>query len=1455
MQIAGQLDTERLEQVVNRVISGNDALRTNYVLTTEHFFPLQCISEHKTSQIIHVDLTHIAGPEAQEATVKKHLSERQREISYLENGGLVKVFLFKFSPLLHNLGVIIPAMSSDAHTIVRVMQQVGKEYIGTGDVQEEDIMQYPQFSRWQESLIAAPETGAVEFWNKHHFRNYESSGSYLPVSTTKGVSAYEPATITHRMDSRTVSVIIKLAEELECQPSAVMLAAMFSLNYRRSLSAGLIGYVLSQRSYEELESTLGLVSKTAPLGVDNFEDLTFRDLVIKLNGLSEDAAIWQDYLSSEEYSPSINGKACAYSFGFEFMQIGERLLSDEHILFSLEDIFCITDRFMLKLSVVDAGDEWVLNFTFDSHEYSIADVQSYQQQFLNLVANAVQYDTAMVDRISTLQDDGRQMLAKFYHSLPEASYSTINALFGKQVQLNPEGVAIVANNRQITYRELDEQANIIAANLRKLGVGPDVIVGILAERCVEMMIGMMGIIKAGGVYLPVDASYPPERVSYMLKDSGVKTLIVFEEPLSENIYSFRQVPVKELLMEQETGAVYEDPNTPSDLAYIIYTSGSSGRPKGVMVGHRNLHSLVNSLNKAIYQSFNERLNIGLMASFSFDGSIKQIFASLLLGHTLYLIPNEIKTGGNAMIRYFLDNKLHVTDVTPMHFDILLSEDVTLNEIGVRCFISGGQQLSRRTVEAMWKRFGDEIIITNVYGPTECCVDATSFTVTKEVPLTAPVIPIGKPLDNTVIYILDALQHPVPEGIVGEIYIGGHGVSRGYLGQPELTAERFVHLPFSNERLYKTGDLGKWDTSGRIEFVGRNDNQVKIRGYRLELDEVKEVILRIDKIKDCAVAIKKDKEGNDTLVAYLVFSELMNLTELYRQLVAYLPAYMLPAHFVRLFKIPMNVNGKVDRNALPHPDGISMKADATYEAPRNVIEASLSVIWEDILGKKGIGIHDNFYEIGGDSIKAVQMSARLYRIGYQVDVRELFQNPSIAKLAPKVTEMEKISDQSLITGPVRMSPIQQHYFSKEDIDMHHFNQSVSFNSKEKLNEEDIKTVFFKIVEHHDMLRAIFKAEGNTIVQEIQDMPSSIDLEVFELAGLPQEEQLAFFEENSWRIQGSITLDKGLPIKLGLFRMGDEDRLLVVIHHLVTDGFSWRIIFEDIGILFNQLKDGQALHLPLKTDSYKAWTDKLYEYGNSSAFIGQSAFWKQLCAQSVPVIPKDQPEDTCDRDNTKFLVAELDKALTTDLITKVNKAYNTEIIEILLAAYGMAVKECHGLSGLGLYLDSHGRDEDKTGLNTSRTIGWFKPIFPFILKPSQSEDIAEIIAAVNNDLRAVPDNGFGYSIYKFMTEPHHKEGFAANLAPNTMFNYLGQFDNDVRNLSFTVENMQRNAISNRRKQRFDLFVCGMLVHSKLSVGFEYNDKQYSEALMSKLVDSFSRNLKLLISHCTSKSENII
>jgi natural product biosynthesis luciferase-like monooxygenase protein/amino acid adenylation domain-containing protein/non-ribosomal peptide synthase protein (TIGR01720 family) len=759
---------------------------------------------------------------------------------------------------------------------------------------------------------------------------------------------------------------------------------------------------------------------------------------------------------------------------------------------------------------------------------------------------------------------------------------------------------------------------------------------------------------------------------------------------------------------------------------------------------------------------------------------------------------------------------------------------------------GGERLPLSLVKDLYSKL-PEVEIYNMYGPTETTIWSTCSKVERD----SEKILIGKPIVNTKIYILNDRMKLLPLGLPGEIHIGGKGVAKKYINRPELSQERFIdHSIISGERLYKTGDYGRWLPDGNLEYIERKDDQVKIRGYRIELGEI-ENALSSDKLIEAAIVVARERaSGDKELVAYIVSEKQFTASELRIGLSELLPVYMIPAHFIQLEALPLTPNGKIDKKALPDPEGLSISSGIEYTAPRNSVEIALAGVWAEVLGldKNKISIEDNFFVLGGDSIKSILIVSRLKQSGYSLKIRDLLLYPSIKEVALYISISDRIIDQGIVEGTIPLSPVQKYFFELETPARHHYNQSVLLSSKISLNENSLKAALDRMVLHHDALRIVFRETAEGFVQYNLGQEQSYGFEIIKEA---TEAEFAAYCES---MQSGINLEEGPLFKVVLFRSVTGDKLLLVAHHLVIDGVSWRILFEDLSNLYQQHLSGQALSLPLKSDSFKEWQNMLAVYSKTEELQKETAYWEAIENNGYKSLPKDNAAGSNLQKDTAQASFTLNENFTSRLLTQCYKSYKTEINDILLAGLGLVLKEVFAMDRVSIKMEGHGRESITDYQDITRTVGWFTSMYPVGFDLDKHTDIIGMLIEVKETMHRLPNKGIGYGILRYIAEK------AYTLEPEIMFNYLGDFGSGLETgggeklFDFSGD-YHGKTITEEMQREFTLLVSGLIADGKLNISISYSNKQYAEATIEKLMKVYQQQVIAIIERIATEEKEYL
>ncbi|MGG3837964.1 amino acid adenylation domain-containing protein [Paenibacillus thiaminolyticus] len=1026
------------------------------------------------------------------------------------------------------------------------------------------------------------------------------------------------------------------------------------------------------------------------------------------------------------------------------------------------------------------------------------------------------------------------------HPFPLEETLPIHQLFEQQVKLYPDQPAIVYQDQSFTYSEINRKANQLAHALMANQAPSGTVVAVVLERSVEMVISILAVLKAGGCYLAIDTDYPAERIQYMLSDSRASVMISTRRASEGIVFAG-----KHLFVEDPQLKNYGEDNPAAqvqatDLAYLIYTSGTTGAPKGVMVEHKGIANLKLLWQEAFGIHVHDR--IGQFASISFDASAWEIFMGLLNGAALYLLTREVILDQRLFQAYLRNNGVTVMTLPPAYALYLEPDSLP----ALRLLITAGSASSMDLVN----RWSGKVTYINAYGPTETTICATIWQAPKE-GSSAHLVPIGKPIANTEIYILDDHRQLVKAGEIGEIYIGGIGLARGYLGRPSLTRDCFVDHPFApGLKLYRTGDYARWLPDGNIEYHGRADRQVKIRGHRVELGEIEAVLQRHKGISESTVLARQDRHGDSYLVAYYVSPQEIPPEELSSSIEKTVPRYMVPKHFCWLQAMPLTINGKIDFAQLPEIDEKPHRGND--EAPPNEREKLVAEVWQEVLGIEEIGMNDSFYMLGGDSIKAIQTAARLYERNMAMRVKDLMLHSTIKALAPLIVPVAREPEQCIIHGEVQLSPAQCWFFENRFSAMHHFNQSVLLYNPEGYDLEGLQKAIVRLVEHHDALRMKYELEHEPPLQMNRGMED--DVYTFDLYDLSlQKNEEIYIQQCIEKLQSSIRLDKGPLIRAALFRSSQGDHLFLAVHHLVIDGVSFRILLEDLAKAYEQAVRGTEIKLPNKSDSYQTWTNELHRYAASPGLLNEIPFWLEMerKARQVPLPRKQQIREKYFKDK-RVIRLRVDPEHTRMLLQDVHQAFHTEINDILLTALGLTFRS--GEIQVQVHVEAHGREDIIKGLNVSRTIGWFTSQYPVLLEMSNPEDLSLQIKLVKETLRKIPNKGVGYQILQYITPDHLCSELAFHMKPDICFNYLGQLDYGSAcfaqspygsGASLGPEGEGNVGMANEIYS--PITFIGYVQQGMLHFSISYHKLEFDQAFMEDAAREFEHHLLALIQHC--------
>ncbi|RUS95283.1 hypothetical protein DSM106972_090590 [Dulcicalothrix desertica PCC 7102] len=1461
VHIEGDIQPDILKAALESIVNRQEIFRTNFYCLPGDTVPVQSIIESKTVSIYNYDFSGLAAQE-QQTKINALFEEARLQDINLEKSQILHIALIKLSSYEHILFVSLPVLCADWVTLNNLVYEIGRSYTAYLHGQEisDESMQYADISEWLNELLESEDTKTgIEYWRQQNISSLLNLK--LPLeSQPSGKERFEPQSLSLNINSDTVVKIKKLAQKYNTSISAFLLACWQVLLWRLTeKSEVVIGTACEGRKHQELKNAFGLLAKYVPIHFNLKANFKFQEVLEQISRSLHNIDTWQEYFAWELAVTDTDLAPHFFPFCFDFTEQAEKYTTGD-VSFSVYKQYACTDRFKVKLSSVCRDDFLLLDFFFDSSLFLVDDIKTLSEQYCTLLESAINNPEAAISDLEILSKiQQQQLLIEFNNTKTDyPEHKCIHQLFEEQVERTPDSIAVVFENEHLTYAELNARSNQLAHELQELGVKPEALVAIYLEPSLEMVIGIFGILKAGGAYVPLDSSYPQERLAFMLEDAQVQ-LVLTQQKLVKSLPDKSRV----ICLDKDWEAITYDSNKkpvstvkPENLAYVIYTSGSTGKPKGTMISHQGLVNYVTWCAKAYAVADGEGAPVN--SSIGFDATITSLFSPLLVGQKVILLPE------NQKIEYLSNllsskNDFSLVKITPAHLEIL-SELLPQNQVPTRtkAFIIGGEALPPTSV-AFWQTHAPHTKLINEYGPTETVVGCCVYEVPQQSSL-ANSIPIGRPIANVQLYILDEYLQPVPIGASGELYIGGAGIARGYLNRPELTAEKFIPNPFCQEkggRLYKTGDLACYLPDGNINFLGRVDSQVKIRGFRIELEEIEAVLKQHPQVQKAVVIVREDTLGNKRLVAYVIPDQKQSTTgELSDFVKQKLPEYMAPNIFVFIDTLPLTPNGKINHSALPVPD-TSKSLEKDFVLPRTQTEEILATIWTQVLGLKQVSIYDNFFELGGDSIQSIQITARANQAGLQISPRQLFQHQTIAELATVTETIPFVQvEQDTIVGSVPLTPIQHWFFEQNLPEQHHFNQSLLLDLQQDFDPDRLEKAIQQLIIHHDALRLHFVQEASHWQQFNADTNVAVSLDRVDLSALSEAEQKLALEAAANDLQASLNLSNAPLMRVTLFDLGSAqpNKLLWVIHHLVVDGVSWRILLEDLQTVYQQLNQGEPIALPPKTTSFKHWSQSLSEYTQSPELEEELKYWLAKPRFEVPSLPVEHlfvKENNTVASSRTVSVA-LSSADTKALLQEVPQVYNTQINDVLLTALVLAFNSSFGKRRLLVDLEGHGRENLFQGVNLSRTVGWFTTIFPVLLDLEETIIPGEALKSVKEQLRQIPKQGINYGLLRYLKQD---KAISARLQAmpqaEVLFNYLGQFDTVISSSSlFEIAQQSIGAESNPQGNRSHLLEINALVSGgQLQLNWTYSEAVHHRATIENLAQEFIAALQNLIVHCQS------
>ncbi|GDY48198.1 hypothetical protein SANT12839_090800 [Streptomyces antimycoticus] len=1271
---------------------------------------------------------------------------------------------------------------------------------GHAPVWEPLPVQYADYSLWQRDLLGDESDSGSEISRQLDYWTRALEG--LPEELALPFDRPRPAAASYRGDRVGFELppglyerLVRVAGEHRASLYMVLQAALATLLTRLGAGSDIpIGTPVAGRTDDALDDLVGFFVNTLVLRADTSGNPTFTELVERVRARDLEAYAHQD-LPFERLVEVVNPERSLarhplFQTVLNLNNAARPLTAQTGLTVTGRPLGAPSAKFDLSFEIAEtagtagAGLGCALDFSTDLFDRATA--QSIVDRFVRVLEQVAADPAARIQDLQILDPvERRELTAPPRHT--SAPGETIVSRFERQVAATPDATAVTYETTSLTYSEVNARANRLAHLLRERGAGPQRYVALSMPRTEELVVAVLGVLKSGAAYVPIDPAYPADRIAYMVDDAR-PILTVTPDVLAES--------------ERYQAGDPDVALSPLDTAYVIYTSGSTGRPKGVEVPHGNAIRLMDATDH--WFGFGSDDVWTLFHSYAFDFSVWELWGPLLHGGRLVVVSYETSRTPERFLTLLADERVTVLNQTPSAFYQLMAADrdnpETAARLRLRHVVFGGEALELGRLADWYARHPDDApSLVNMYGITETTVHVTHVALDEAVVAASSGSVIGEPIPDLGVYVLDERLRPVPRGVVGELYVVGAGLARGYLGRPGLTAERFVANPFGEGRMYRTGDTGRRLADGRLEYHGRVDDQVKLRGFRIELGEIEAALEAHPAVSQAAVILREDRPGDKRLVAYAVptagADPAPGHDALRAHLATALPEHMVPSAVVVLDALPLTLNGKLDRRALPAPVyGGTPEADR--RGPRTEREKTLCGLFAEVLGLDGVGIDDGFFDLGGDSIMSIQLVSRARRAGLELAVRDVFEHRTVAALADVATETVRVAaeEPGADVGDVPLTPIMR-WFLERGGPADQFNQSRLVQVPVALRHEQLRSAVQSVLDHHGALRARLTAAPERRL-EIRE-PGAVDaaslVRRVAAAGLDEPAQRDLVRRETEAARERLDLDAGRLVQVVWFDRGADTPglLLLLIHHLVVDGVSWRILVPDLAEAYRAVSAGREPELQPVGTSLRRWAQRLTEAAVRPARAAEAAWWQEVLRPGDPLLGKralDPARDTYG--SAAHLTVTLPVAVTEKLLTRVPSVFTAEVNDVLLTAFALAWARWRGgrdawspgAAGTLLDLEGHGREEDIVGaVDLSRTVGWFTSLYPVRIDPGAVDltdafaggpAAGEAVKRIKEQLRAVPDKGIGYGLARHLN-PGTAPGFTGLPEPRVAFNYLGRF----------------------------------------------------------------------------------
>ncbi|AAZ34484.1 non-ribosomal peptide synthetase [Pseudomonas savastanoi pv. phaseolicola] len=1495
LRLQGPLNESALRRAFDHLIERHEVLRT--VFHTDGDQAQQVLLHDQTVALDSIDLSGLADVELRDAELALRVITVTSQPFDLRTGPLLRAHLFRLASDEHVLVVSMHHIVSDGWSMDVMIQEFVHCYQAYCEGREPALpelpLQYADYAIWQRSWLEAGEGARqLDYWRSQ-------LGDEQPLLDA-AQDFPRPVTQSYQGEHLRFDFGADLSRQLNAfartQGMTLFMLVLAGFSLFLSRKAGQrdirIGVPNANRGRAETEGLIGFFINTQVLRCQVDERLSYLDLLVQIRDTSFGAQAHQDVPFEQLVDQLAPERSLGHNPLFQ-AKFNQNVILKQKTALKLAGLevseYAFDEQgahFDLALDITDDGTLIHGDMAYASDLYRRATVEGFIPEMLALFKTLLDAPQAPLFSLGALAIEPPRQVR-------EAAPQVLQ-LWDQQVRTQPDALAARCLDRSLTTLELDQAANQLAHHLIRTGISEGQPVAVLMERSLDWLTAVLAIFKAGGVYMPLDVKAPDARLQQMLSNAQAKVLLCAEGDVRQT--SLDVAGCEGLAW---TPALWQDlPVSRPDItlsadsaAYVIHTSGSTGQPKGVLVSQGALASYVRGLLEQLQLA--PQASMALVSTIAADLGHTVLFGALCSGRTLHVLTEALGFDPDAFAAYMAEHQVGVLKIVPGHLAALLQASQPADVLPQHALIVGGEACSPALVEQV-RQLKPDCRVINHYGPSETTVGVLTHELKVDtipcgselvreeagtglqkaealLPLSraseaspgslpqglylSTKVPVGAPLPGASAYLLDDVLNPVGTQVAGELYIGGDSVALGYIGQPALTAERFVPDPFAENgaRAYRSGDRMRRNHQGLLEFIGRADDQVKVRGYRVEPAEVARVLLNLPSVAQASVlALPVDEdESRLQLVSYCVAAAGASLTvdNLREQLAACLPDYMVPAQIMLLDSLPLTANGKLDKRALPKPGVVKQR----YTAPVGEIEEKLAAVWADVLKLEQVGSTDNFFELGGDSILSLQIIARAKRQGIKLSPKQLFEKQTIGQLASvaKLIQKRPAALVEQVSGSLPLLPIQARFFELDIPERQHWNQALMLKPLQTLDAIHLQAALTALIEQHDALRLGFTQQDGQWQATFGALNTRDLLWVHELDSIERLPELAD------EAQRSLDLKNGPLLRALLVNLPQgEQRLLLVIHHLAVDGVSWRVLLEDLQQAYVALTKGQLVALAAKTTSLKHWAEQLQQYATGETLTAERDYWLHALQGDDQPLPRDKPEGSMRNRDAAHASSWLSKDLTHKLLKVAPAAYRTQVNDLLLTALAQVLCEWSQQPSVLIQLEGHGREDLFDDTDLSRTVGWFSSLFPVRLTPQIAPGAS--LCGIKEQLRAVPNKGIGYGVLHHLGEPSFKQQLAALPQARVTFNYLGQFDGSF--------NEQQGALFVPSADKTGTALCedgplgnwlslnGQVFDGQLQLDWSFSREVYHASTIDTLARRYEQALTTLIDHCTAGHQGV-